>query len=311
MYKVIQWRLVMKNKTGILLVGHGSRQKYNKEVVTTLKDKYQEIMPDYYIEAGFMELVEPNIPTSFNTLKEKGVERIIVNPVFLAHGMHTKVDIPTILNLEPMEVEHSHHHHHHHHSHEHEDGHHHHHHHHREAKSEPVDFDGEIVYLEPLGADDKIVEIVEQRINDELDKIPDVNTENTAILLIGHGSSLPYNNQVLEEIAQKYNDKSDYIVELGFMNISKPSIPEAFNKIKDKNIQNVIAVPVFLAHGIHTLLDIPTALGLNPDPIPDYPVPNVSTDDIVEFDGNIIFTEPLDADDKVLEIIDERIKEYL
>lgn len=296
----------MSNKTGILLVGHGSRQPYNKEVVCSLKDKYQELMPEYDIEAGFMELVEPNIPTAFNKLKETGVERIIVNPVFLAHGMHTKVDIPTILTLEPMKIEHSHHHSH---SHSHEHGHHHHHHHHREAKSEPVDFDGEIIYLEPLGADDKIVEIVEKRINDELDKLPDANKNNTGILLVGHGSSLPYNNQVLELIASKFNDKSDYIVELGFMNISHPSIPEAFDKIKD--MENVIAVPVFLAHGIHTLLDIPTALGLNPDPIENYPVPNVSMDDIVEYDGNIIFTEPLGADDKILEIIDDRIKQHL
>lgn len=298
----------MSNKTGILLVGHGSRQPYNKEVVTTLKDKYQELMPDYNIEAGFMELVEPNIPTAFNTLKKTGVERIIVNPVFLAHGMHTKVDIPTILTLEPMEVEHTHSHSHSH-SHSHDHGHHHHHHHHREAKSEPVEFDGEIIYLEPLGADDKIVEIVEKRINDELDKLPDANTENTGILLVGHGSSLPFNNQVLEEIAAKFNDKSDYTVELGFMNISHPSIPEAFEKINDK--ENVIAVPVFLAHGIHTMLDIPTALGLNPEPVENYPKPNVSTDDIVEYDGNIIFTEPLGADDKILEIIDDRIKQHL
>ena len=299
----------MDNKTGILLVGHGSRQPYNKEVVCKLRDKYQEVMPDYHIEAGFMELVEPNIPTAFNTLKKTGVERIIVNPVFLAHGMHTKVDIPTILKLEAMEVEHTHSHSHSH-SHDHSH-HHHHHHHHREAKSEPVDFDGEIIYLEPLGADDKIVEIVEKRISDELEKLPDANTENTGILLVGHGSSLPYNNQVLEEVADKYNKQSDYVVELGFMNISHPSIPEAFNKIKEKDMKTVIAVPVFLAHGIHTMLDIPTALGLNPDPIENYPKPNVSTEDIVEFDGQIIFTEPIGADDKVVEIIDKRIREHL
>ena len=110
-------------------------------------------------------------------------------------------------------------------------------------------------------------------------------------------------------MARKYNEQSDYTVELGFMNISHPSIPESFENIKD--MENVIAVPVFLAHGIHTLLDIPTALGLNPDPVENYPKPNVSTEDIVEYDGNIVFTEPIGADDKVVEIIDKRIKEHL
>ena len=157
----------MTNKdTGILLVGHGSRIPYNKNIIKKIREKYQEIMPDYNIEIGFMELVEPNIPTAFNKLKETGVNKIIVNPVFLAHGMHTKVDIPTILGLEPEVKEepngHHHHEHEHHHEHHHEHGHHHHHHH---GEVEKVEFDGEIIYTEPIGADDKIVDIVSEKVN--------------------------------------------------------------------------------------------------------------------------------------------------
>ena len=292
----------MTNKdTGILLVGHGSRIPYNKNIIKKIREKYQEIMPDYNIEIGFMELVEPNIPTAFNKLKETGVNKIIVNPVFLAHGMHTKVDIPTILGLEPeVDLEKLH-------MHQHEHNHSHHHH-HREAKSEPVDFDGEIIYLEPLGADDKIVEIISNKINSKLEK----DSQDTGILLIGHGSNLPYNNEVIKTIAEKYIENSgDYPIETGFMQLSKPSIPEAFNKLKEKDVKKVIALPIFLAHGIHTKLDIPTALGLNPQPIENYPVSNISTSDVVEFDGEIIYLEPLGADDKIVEIIQNRVNKYL
>ena len=165
-----------KNDTGILLVGHGSRLPYNKEVVQTIAEKYAKSQPDYNIEVGFMELAEPNIPTAFNKLKETGVKKIIVTPVFLAHGLHTKRDIPTILGLEPAEDAkklsqghshgHGHHHHHHDHDKEEEHGHHHHHHHHDEA--ETVEFDGEIIYTEPIGADDAIVEIIAERVNPHL-----------------------------------------------------------------------------------------------------------------------------------------------
>ncbi len=166
-----------KNETGILLIGHGSRLSYNKEVVSQIAEKYAETKPEYNIEVGFMELVEPSIPTAFNKLKETGVKKIIVTPIFLAHGMHTKRDIPTILGLEPADVEseingdshheHEHHHHHEHeHEHHHEHGHHHDHHHHDEV--ETVDFDGEIIYTEPLGADDAIVNIVASRVNEHL-----------------------------------------------------------------------------------------------------------------------------------------------
>ena len=76
-------------------------------------------------------------------------------------------------------------------------------------------------------------------------------------------------------------------------------------------IITIIALPIFLAHGIHTKLDIPTALGLNPQPIENYPVSNVSTSDVVEFDGEIIYLEPLGADDKIVEIIQNRVNKYL
>lgn len=184
-----------KDNTGILLIGHGSRLPYNKEVVHDIAEKYAKTRPDYKIEVGFMELAQPDIPTAFNKLKEQGVERIIVTPVFLAHGMHTKRDIPTILGLEPADIEkelsknkdndehchegHGHHHHdhdedehehHHHHGQGHEGhGHHHGHHHHDHGEVETVDFDGEIIYTEPLGADDGIVSIIEERINPHLE----------------------------------------------------------------------------------------------------------------------------------------------
>lgn len=295
----------MTKDTGILLVGHGSRIPYNKRVIKEIAEKYAQQMPEYNVEIGFMELVEPNIPSAFNKLKKTGVKRIIVNPIFLAHGMHTKVDIPTILTLEPMKIEG--------HSHSHGNGHHHHHHHHdRQAKSEPVEFNGEIIYLEPLGADDKIVDIVEERINTELSKYPDASPDNTGILLAGHGSSLPYNNEVIETIAQKYIERTPgYHIEAGFMRLSKPSIPESFNKIKECGVKRVIVVPVFLADGIHTKLDIPTTLNLEPQPIENYPEPNVSKTDVIEFDGEIIYTNPLGADDKIVEIVSDRIKLYL
>jgi len=161
-----------KNDTGILLIGHGSRLPYNKEVVQAIAAKYSETKPEYNIEVGFMELAEPNIPSAFNKLASTGVKKIIVTPVFLAHGLHTKRDIPTILGLEPSpEVEQyvgGHGHHHHHHNHEEEHGHHHGHHHHHDEEAEKIEFNGEIVYTEPIGADDAIVEIIAERVNPHL-----------------------------------------------------------------------------------------------------------------------------------------------
>ena len=108
-----------------------------------------------------MELVEPTIPQSIDKLLDgNDIERLIVVPVFLAPGVHTTRDIPTILGLiEPEE-------HHHHHEHSHDHGHHHHHHHHHDL--EKIDFDGEILYPKPIGADDILIEILKNKVEEIL-----------------------------------------------------------------------------------------------------------------------------------------------
>ena len=148
--------------TGVLLVSHGSRLKYNKEFISALFDKFEKTT-DYPCNFGFMELEEPDIPTAIDSLLENNeIERLIVVPVFIAPGVHTTNDIPTILGLK--EPDEHHHHHHHDHDHDHEHGHEHHHHHDLTA----IDFDGEILYPEPIKADDILIDILIKKVNEAL-----------------------------------------------------------------------------------------------------------------------------------------------
>ncbi|MDI9617804.1 sirohydrochlorin nickelochelatase [Methanothermobacter sp.] len=132
-----------KPKIGVLLVGHGSRLPYGEEVINGIADIYRK-EADHPVAVGFMNISKPSIPEAINELAAMGVEKIIVTPVFLAHGVHTKHDIPHILGLDNGTE------HHHHHEHEHE--------------HEEFEFDGEIIYTEPLGADPRIAEIIRDRV---------------------------------------------------------------------------------------------------------------------------------------------------
>ena len=97
------------------------------------------------------------------------MEKIIVVPVFVAHGLHTKRDIPGLLGIESDYDEESVSGHHHHHDHDHDDHHHgHHHHHHHDHDDEAVEFDGEIVLTDPLGIDTRLYEIIKDRVSDNL-----------------------------------------------------------------------------------------------------------------------------------------------
>lgn len=157
----------MTSKTGIVLLSHGSRLDYGRQVIEDLADMYRKTT-DYEVVVAFMEICEPNIPQAVNNLLENNddIERLVVVPVFLADGIHTKRDIPKILGIEP-EYDDSHESHHdghdHHHDHHHSHGHHHHHH-----EFETIDFDGDIIYTAPLGADPRIVDIISDRVNNSL-----------------------------------------------------------------------------------------------------------------------------------------------
>jgi sirohydrochlorin cobalto/nickelchelatase len=153
----IMSKTLENTKTGILLLSHGSRLPYGSDVINSLANMYKEEFPNSIIETGFMEMGEPNIPQAFENLKSQGeLDRIIVVPVFIAHGLHTKRDIPQILGLEDIEEA----------PHNHDHSHEHHHHHHHEH--EKVDFDGEIIFTDPLGDDPLVLEIIKKRISNAL-----------------------------------------------------------------------------------------------------------------------------------------------
>lgn len=157
----------MSDKTGILLSSHGSRLDDGEEVIKAYKEMYVEEFPDLPVEYGFMEIRKPGIPETIKKLTtENDLDRIIVVPVFVAHGLHTKRDIPGLLGIESDYEEDDDGHHHHHHDHGHDHGHHHHHHH--DHDEEEVDFDGEIILTDPLGVDRRMFEIIKDRVSEHL-----------------------------------------------------------------------------------------------------------------------------------------------
>ncbi len=155
-------------KTGILLLSHGSRLPDGEEVIKAYKEMYAEEFPEMPVEYGFMEIRKPGIQETIKKLAtENDLERIIVVPVFVAHGLHTKRDIPGLLGIESDFEEDGHGHHHHDHDHGHDHGHHHHHHHDHDDEDE-FEFDGEIILTDPLGIDKRMYEIIKDRVSENL-----------------------------------------------------------------------------------------------------------------------------------------------
>jgi precorrin-8X/cobalt-precorrin-8 methylmutase len=120
--------------------------------------------------------------------------------------------------------------------------------------------------------------------------------EETALVLIGHGSKLPYNKENLEKLAEILRRKSRFTtVEISFMVRNKPSIPEAIDEIAKRGIKKVVLVPAFLAAGVHTTQEIPEMIGLKGEE-PEFKARGIE----------IIYGEPIGPDERIADIIEEK-----
>ena len=83
------------------------------------------------------------------------------------------------------------------------------------------------------------------------------------MLLVGHGSTMPYNKELVEKTAEMVRQQNtDFIVKCGFMNMNTPTIKGALDDFRKEPIDTLVVVPLFLAKGVHIEKDIPGEIGL-------------------------------------------------
>ncbi|SFM18351.1 sirohydrochlorin nickelochelatase [Methanolobus profundi] len=130
-------------------------------------------------------------------------------------------------------------------------------------------------------------------------------SEKIGILIIGHGSRLPYNNQVVTAIADMITEKHPgYIIKVGFVEHSEPKVREALMSFKGTGVTKIAATPVFMASGVHLTEDIPEFLDLDQE----------TNEGEIEFDGQkvkITYAKPLGSDKLIADLIFKRVQEAL
>ncbi len=126
---------------------------------------------------------------------------------------------------------------------------------------------------------------------------------NTGILVLGHGSTLPYNKELVETLSGMIADQGDVVVRTAFLNMNKPVLKQGLESFAGTGVDRIVALPIFLAHGVHTMEDIPKELNLNED-----------KKAVTEIDGKsveVIYAEPLGADPCIAELAYKRAEEAL
>ena len=83
-----------RDATAVILVDHGSRRRESNDLLVDVADAYRRRSGRRIVEPAHMELAEPSIATAFARCVEQGAKLVVVCPYFLAPGKHWSEDIP-------------------------------------------------------------------------------------------------------------------------------------------------------------------------------------------------------------------------
>lgn len=83
-------------RTGLLLVGHGSRDAATRLEHDTLEGRVREAFPDHVVASGFIELSEPPLSKALSEMAVR-CDRVVVVPLLLFTGGHMQRDVPAAI----------------------------------------------------------------------------------------------------------------------------------------------------------------------------------------------------------------------
>lgn len=82
-----------------------------------------------------------------------------------------------------------------------------------------------------------------------------------ALLVMVHGSPLEESNDDVRKVVEMIRSRKTYpLVEIGFLDVNRPTIPEAIDGCVGRGATEIVAVPYFLHAGRHVYLDLPNLL---------------------------------------------------
>lgn len=78
------------------------------------------------------------------------------------------------------------------------------------------------------------------------------------IILFGHGSRTAEYVRPFERIQAAVRARDPAVaVELGFLELTRPSLEEAIDTLAGRNVGHIVVVPIFIGPGRHVLKDLP------------------------------------------------------
>jgi sirohydrochlorin cobaltochelatase len=197
----------------LLIVGHGSRDPRGVREFHNLVDLVRRRNPSLTVEGGFIELSRPPISECVDRLAYRGARYVAAVPLMLLSAGHAKDDIPATLVREKM-------------------GH------------PEMSFS----YGRTLGIRPELLELMDERISK---LVLEEEKEETAVLIVGRGSSDPDANSDLSKIARLFYEGRPYpVVESAYVSMTPPDVTHGLDRCLKLGAKHVVVFSYFLFTGV-------------------------------------------------------------
>jgi len=127
--------------------------------------------------------------------------------------------------------------------------------------------------------------------------------ENFGVLVLGHGSKLTYNKHTVETVAAMLAERmTEATIKTAYLNMDRPTVEEGIESFAETDVTTLYVLPLFLAHGTHTLKDIPEILGLSDGQ-------RRTTHSFADRSVDVVYAEPLGIDPCIADLAHKRLRE--
>ena len=205
----------LNKQIGILICGHGSRNKLAITEFQELTRLIQKKYPSILVEFGFLEFAKPSLTDALDKLRNNSIKKIIAIPAMLFAAGHVKNDIPSLLM--------------------------------NYAKKTDI----EIIYGRELGINNLMISAACERVKEVFQKNNSLIPEESLLVLVGRGSSDPDANSNVSKITRMVVEG----VGLGwgetvFSGVTFPLVEPGLRNVVRLGYKNIIIFPYFLFSGV-------------------------------------------------------------
>ena len=81
----------------VILFAHGSRDPLWRRPIEAVAHQMKQLSPQIEVACAYLELSEPDLPSTVSKLAAHGIASIRIVPMFLGVGKHAREDLPQLV----------------------------------------------------------------------------------------------------------------------------------------------------------------------------------------------------------------------